>query len=164
MATQPRPERVTQNRVIDRFCQTAPPPTPLARKSQGTDDAGTATERPNPIALGYRNLRNWQHRLNNRNIEPEILRANLTDRGYSPAQISAALQKLETAADTTGITLYQANPAPTHSCATAPKSKSPWTNPTKPSTSSTGKTPKPTTSRSPKKSPSKGDTNAAPIS
>jgi len=109
MATQPRPERVTQNRVIDRFCQTAPPPTPLARESQGTYDAGTATERPNPIALGYRNLGNWQHRLNNRNIEPEILRANLTDRGYSPAQIAAALQKLETAADTTGITLYQAN-------------------------------------------------------
>ena len=108
MATQPRPERVTQNRVIDRFCQ--PTPSSVARESQGTYDAGTPSEQRNPtIALGYRYLGNWQHRENNRNIEPELLRANLTDRGYSPAQISAALQKLETAADPTGITLYQAN-------------------------------------------------------
>ena len=107
MATQPRPERVTQKRVIDRFCKTTP--TPLVREPQGTYDAGTATEQQNPIALGYRNLGNWQHHPNNRNIEPELLRANLTDRGYTPAQISAALQELETAADTTGITLYQAN-------------------------------------------------------
>ena len=40
------------------------------------------------------------------------MREKLAARGYTPAHISAALQKLEAAADTTdttGITLYQAN-------------------------------------------------------
>lgn len=114
MANQPRPERVTQNRVIDRFCTPIPNPTPLAkpplgiaREPQAPYNAATAKEQP--IALGYRYLGNWHHRENNRHIEPDILRENLQKRGYSPAHISAALQKLETAADTTGITLYQAN-------------------------------------------------------
>lgn len=81
-----RPERVTQDRVVRRF--TAP-------VSGG--------------GLGYRALGDWHGREHNRGIETELLRDNLTARGYTPAQIGAALQKLETAADSTGITLYAAN-------------------------------------------------------
>jgi type I restriction enzyme R subunit len=86
MPERPRSEHRTHKRVIDLLTQ------PTA--------AG---------ALGYRYLGDWRDRANNRPVEAEVLRDSLKARGYSDAQISAAMQRLETAVDSTGITLYQAN-------------------------------------------------------
>lgn len=86
MPDRPRAERTTQNRVVKLFTDTA-----------------------RPDCLGYDYLGNWGRRENNRCIEPELLSANLTRRGYTKAQISSALRELQAAAEVSGNTLYDAN-------------------------------------------------------
>jgi len=78
-----KPERVTQQRVIELF-----------------------TEK-----LGYRYLGDWSERRGNHCIEEELLTAHLAGQGYSPAHISAALHRLRSEAALHGRTLYAANQA-----------------------------------------------------
>ena len=86
MPERPRSERVTQDR--------------LAAHITTPEDKG---------GLGYRNLGDWSGRPNNRCVEPDLLRANLSARGYSDNEINAALTRLMQAIEVTGTTLYQAN-------------------------------------------------------
>ncbi len=76
-----KPERVTQNRVIELFTQ----------------------------KLGYSYLGDWSDREGNHCIEEGLLTAHLSGQGYSPAHISAAIYKLRSEAMVHGRTLYAAN-------------------------------------------------------
>ncbi len=59
--------------------------------------------------LNYKYLGNWEDRLNNSNIEEELVTCYLTGRGYSPALISKALHKLRAAANNHNESLYTNN-------------------------------------------------------
>ena len=83
MSTIGQPERATQNRVISLF----------------RDE------------LGYRYLGDWTDRTTNSNIEVEQLTAYLSKSGYTPAQISRALDKLRTEAGNPNRNLYDNNKA-----------------------------------------------------
>ncbi len=86
MAERIRPERATQRRVVRLF-----------------------TENARADCLGYEHLGDWSRRADNRNIEPQYLSAHLRGRGYSDAQIAAALRQLQAAAEVGSHTLYDAN-------------------------------------------------------
>ncbi len=82
MSTIDKPERVTQNRVIDLFRN----------------------------ELGYRYLGDWTDRDGNSNIEEGLLTDYLSRNGYSREQISVALYKLRTEADKHSRSLYGRQP------------------------------------------------------
>jgi type I restriction enzyme, R subunit len=77
-------ERITQNRVVNLFCQ----------------------------QLGYSYLGNWDTRPNNRNIEPDLLSQWLQQQGISQILIGKTLRELDKAAALgEGQNLYDANKA-----------------------------------------------------
>ena len=86
MAEKPRSERKTQDRVVSLF-------TDVKRADN----------------LGYVYLGNLSKEPKNRCLRSADLELNLERRRYSAAHIIQALQAFESAIDTTGVTLYQAN-------------------------------------------------------
>jgi type I restriction enzyme R subunit len=86
MPEQPRSERRTQNRVVSLF-----------------------TDPKRSDHLGYINLGDLSKEPRNRCLRSAELELNLERRRYSAAHITRALEALEKAIDTTGVTLYQAN-------------------------------------------------------
>jgi predicted metal-dependent hydrolase len=59
--------------------------------------------------LGYRYLGNWEELPNNRNIEPELLRAWLKQQGHSETLIGRVLYELDKAEGDTSKSLYDRN-------------------------------------------------------
>lgn len=76
-------ERITQNRVISLFCDN----------------------------LAYKYLGNWEDEENNRNIDPDLLRAFLKKQGYADVVIRQAIFDLEKASEDTSKSLYDRNRA-----------------------------------------------------
>jgi type I restriction enzyme R subunit len=62
-------------------------------------------------SLGYAYLGNWEERENNRNVEPELLRAWLKTQGHADSLIGKVLFELEKAAGDTSKSLYDRNRA-----------------------------------------------------
>lgn len=76
-----KPERITQNRVIDLFQK----------------------------ELGYKYLGNWEDREDNCNIEELLLTSYLKKQGYSPESINRAIYELRTTANNHSNSLYLNN-------------------------------------------------------
>ncbi|MCB0296585.1 MAG: type I restriction endonuclease subunit R, partial [Calditrichaeota bacterium] len=82
--------------------------TPLAQPERATQERVIALFHKE---LDYRYLGDWRDRENNRNVEEDLLSEWLGQRGYTAAQIAAALHKLRTEADNHNRKLYANNRA-----------------------------------------------------
>ena len=76
-----KPERITQNRVIELFQQ----------------------------ELEYQYLGNWEDREENSNIEESLLTSYLKKQGYSPESINRAIYELRTTSNNHSNSLYLNN-------------------------------------------------------
>ena len=129
-------ERVTQNRVVALF----------------------------RVELGYRTLGDWTDRIGNSNVEESLLTDHLTRSGYSPAQITRAIHALRTEADNHNRSLYGNNQAVYGLLHYGVPVKIEADGSRKPSTSSTGRSRRRTTSPLPRKLPCAATASGGPTS
>ena len=124
---------------------------PAPNAGRRTASSPCSRTRARPDCLGYRLPRRMARAREQPPHRDGLLRDESEARGYSDAQISAALQKLETAADPPASRSIRPTCAPTNCCATACRCRSPPASRTRRCIWWIGSTRRGTTSPSPRK-------------